>query len=222
MVDADIIVVGAGPVGMVATLLAANHGLEVMLLERSAERHRQSRAIGITPPSLEILQRIGLCAPFIASGIAVRSVRIHNRFRMLCTMNFDQLPGEFPYVLAIPQHMTEALLEESVARTASIHLLRGHAVQDLSTQGDRVSVYGTCGQESHFHFTCRFLLGCDGGRSTTRSILEIPFKGAADPHTFLMGDFEDSGIWGEDACFFLHREGLLNHFLSPNFSGAMY
>ena len=65
MTDADIIVVGAGPVGMLAALLSARQGLGVLLLEQSAARHTQSRANGITPPSLEILNRLGLAELFI-------------------------------------------------------------------------------------------------------------------------------------------------------------
>lgn len=57
MTDADIIVVGAGPVGMLAALLSAQQGCSVLLLEQAAKRHIQSRAIGITPPSLEILSK---------------------------------------------------------------------------------------------------------------------------------------------------------------------
>lgn len=221
MVDADVIVVGAGPVGMLAALLAAHQGLDVLVLERDASRHAQSRAIGITPPSLEILQHLGLCSFFIASGIPVRSVRIHYGSKLLWTINFDQIDGTYPFVLAIPQHITEDILENALLNAPSIRVLRGHAVQDVSVTGNRVAVYGNCGQQGRFHFTCRCLLGCDGGRSITREALGIPFRGGADPHTFLMGDFEDSGTWGEDACFFLPLEGLLKHFRSPMGSAAM-
>ena len=63
MEDADILVIGAGPVGMLAALLSAQQGLSVLLFERSDARQLQSRAIGITPPSLEIFRRIGLPGP---------------------------------------------------------------------------------------------------------------------------------------------------------------
>ncbi|OGT96172.1 MAG: hypothetical protein A2X80_00855 [Geobacteraceae bacterium GWB2_52_12] len=221
MVDADVIVVGAGPVGMVAALLAAHQGLDVLVLERDSSRHAQSRAIGITPPSLEIVQHLGLCSSFIANGIAVRSVRIHYGSRLLWTINFDQIDGTYPFVLAIPQHITEDILEKALLHAPSIRVLRGHAVQDVSANGNRVTAYGSYARQGRFHFTCRCLLGCDGGRSTTREALGIPFRGGADPHTFLMGDFEDSGTWGEDACFFLPLEGLLKHFPSLMGSAAM-
>lgn len=222
MLDIDVIVVGAGPVGMVAALLAANEGLEVLLLEKSDNRHVQSRAIGITPPSLEILQHIGLTDLLLDKGISVRFVRIHDETRLLCSLDFSQLPDKFPFVLAIPQHRTETLLEEAIARVPSIHLLRGHTVEDVFIQGEQVEVYGGHSQGGRFHFICRCLLGCDGGRSITREALEIPFDGASDSQTFLMGDFEDNGTSGDDACFFLRHAGRWNHFPYPEGSAVMF
>jgi 2-polyprenyl-6-methoxyphenol hydroxylase-like FAD-dependent oxidoreductase len=79
MVDADIIVVGAGPVGMLAALLSAQEGLHVLLLEQSVQRSFQSRAIGVTPPSLEILSRLGLAGDFIGQGVAVRASQAYGQ-----------------------------------------------------------------------------------------------------------------------------------------------
>src|SRR5512141_1619488 len=88
MADADILVVGAGPVGMLAALLSAQRGMSVLLLERSTVRQVQSRAIGITPPSLEIFRRIGLAEAFIERGVAVRVAEIYGRRRRLGTIDF--------------------------------------------------------------------------------------------------------------------------------------
>ena len=114
MADADIIVVGAGPVGMLAALLSAQQGLSVLLLEQSAQRPVQSRAIGITPPSLEILSRLGLAEAFIEQGVAVRVSEAFGRSMRLGRIDFSGLRGDFPFVLSIPQDRTEALLEEAL------------------------------------------------------------------------------------------------------------
>ncbi len=103
MTDADIIVVGAGPVGMLAALLSAQQGLGVLLLEQSATRHTQSRANGITPPSLEILSRLGLAERFIEHGVAVRISEAYGRSMRLGRLEFAGLQGDFPFVLSIPQ-----------------------------------------------------------------------------------------------------------------------
>src|SRR5512140_2307078 len=101
MADADILVVGAGPVGMLAALLSARQGLSVLLLERSAARQAQSRAIGITPPSLEILRRVGLPEAFIEHGVPVRVSGIYGRRMRLGTLDFTGLESDFRFVLSI-------------------------------------------------------------------------------------------------------------------------
>lgn len=213
MADADIIVVGAGPVGMLAALLSAQQGGGVLLLEQSATRHLQSRAIGITPPSLEILSRLGLAELFIAQGVPVRVSEAYGRSMRLGGIDFTGLSGDFPFVLAIPQDRTERLLEEAVLAEPSIRFLHGHQVTNCSEE-DHVLVSGNC-EAGVFRFTGEYLLACDGGKSTVRESLGIPFAGAPDRYTFLMGDYEDSTGWGRNARFFFTPRGSVESFPLP-------
>ncbi len=216
MTDADIIVVGAGPVGMLAALLSAHRGLSVLLLEQSAERQIQSRAIGITPPSLEIFRRIGLAGAFIERGAAVRVAEAYGRSMRLGRIDFTRLNSDFRFVLAIPQERTEALLEETILCHASIRFLRGHRVTDCSEEEGRVTVRGNRADAGTFQITGQYLLACDGGKSTIREALGIPFEGAPDRYTFLMGDFEDTTGWGNEARFFFTARGSVESFPLPD------
>ncbi|MCM2357024.1 MAG: FAD-dependent monooxygenase [Geobacteraceae bacterium] len=216
MADADIMVVGAGPVGMLAALLSAQHGLQVLLLEQSVERHLQSRAIGITPPSLEILRSVGLAGAFCEHGVAVRGAAAFGRRMRLGRLDFTGLNSEFRFVLSIPQHRTEALLEQAVLSQPSIRFLRGHQVTAcLEREGD-VAVTGSRAAAAQFHFSGRYLLACDGGKSTVREALGIPCDGAPDRRTFLMGDFEDTTGWGQEARFFFTARGSVESFPLPD------
>ncbi len=214
--DADILVVGAGPVGMLAALLSAQQGLSVLLLERSAERQVQSRAIGITPPSLEIFRRIGLPEAFIEHGVAVRGSEIYGRRMRLGRIDFAGLKSDFRFVLSIPQHRTEFLLEEAVLAYPSIRFLRGHHVTDCSEEEGHVAVGGNIVDAGRFHFTGKYLLGCDGGKSTIREALGIPFDGAPNLYAFLMGDFEDTTGWGTQARFYFTPRGPVESFPLPD------
>ena len=205
MADADILVVGAGPVGMLAALLSAQQGLSVLLLERSAVRQAQSRAIGITPPSLEILRRVGLPDAFIERGVPVRVSEIHGRRMRLGTLDFTGLESEFRFVLSIPQHRTESLLEEAILAHPSIRFLRGHHVTDCSEEEGKIAVGGNLVESGRFRFTGKYVLACDGGKSTIREAMGIPFDGAPNQYSFLMGDFEDTTGWGTQARFYLFR-----------------
>ena len=181
---------------MLAALLSAQQGLGVLLLEQSAKRHIQSRANGITPPSLEILSRLGLAEVFIEQGVEVRVSEAYGRSMRLGRIDFSGLQGDFPFVLSIPQDRTEMLLEEAVLAAASVRFLRGHQVTDCSEEKDHVIVSGTCADSGLFHYSGRYVLACDGGKSTVRESLGIPFEGAPDRYTYLMGDYEDTSGWG--------------------------
>jgi len=216
MVDADILVVGAGPVGMVAALLSAQQGLSVLLLERSAARQVQSRAIGITPPSLEIFRRIGLPEAFIERGVAVRVAEIYGRRMRLGRIDFSGLKSDFRFILSIPQHRTEFLLEEAVLAHPSIRFLRGHDVTDCSEEGGHIAVGGNNGDAGRFHFTGKYVLACDGGKSTLRKVLGIPFDGVPNQYAFLLGDFEDAAGWGRQARFYFTPRGPVESFPLPD------
>jgi len=212
---ADIIVVGAGPVGLLAALLSAQHGLHVLLLEQTELRDSRSRAVGVTPPSLEILEGLGLAGAFIDQGVAVRSAEAHGRRRRLGILDFSGLGGDFPFVLSIPQQRTSALLEQAVLVNPSIRFLRGHRVTGCCEAKERVTVSGKRGAAGDFRFEAQYVLACDGGRSAVRESLGIPFEGAPYRHTFLMGDYQDCTGWGEKALFFLTPRGSVESFPLP-------
>ena len=216
MVDADIIVVGAGPVGLLAALLSAQNGFTVLLLEQSTARVLQSRAIGITPPSLEILASLGLARSLIEHGVAVLVAEAHGQRLRLGSLDFTGLPGDFPFVLSIPQEKTEMLLEQAVLARGSIRFLRGHRVTGCCEAGSRVEVSGKRKEAETFQYAGRYVLACDGGKSVVREGLGIHFEGAPERHTFLMGDYEDSTGWGEKALFFFTARGSVESFPLPD------
>ena len=215
MSDADILVIGAGPVGMLAALLSAQQGSSVVLLERSDARQVQSRAIGITPPSLEIFRRIGLPDAFIERGVAVEISEIYGRRMRLGRIDFARLDSDFRFVLSIPQHRTESLLEEAILANPSIRFLRGHHVTECSEEDGHVSIGGNLSDAGRFRFTGKYALACDGGKSTLREALGIPFDGVPNQYAFLMGDFEDTTGWGKQARFFFTARGSVESFPLP-------
>lgn len=216
MADADILVIGAGPVGMLAALLSAEQGLSVLLLERSDARQVQSRAIGITPPSLEIFRRVGLPEAFIEHGVPVGVSEIYGRRMRLGRIDFASLKSDFRFVLSIPQHRTESLLEEAILAHPAIRFLRGHHVTDCTGEDDYIAVGGNLADAGRFRFTGKYALGCDGGKSTMREALGIPFDGEPNQCSYLMGDFEDTTGWGKQARFYFTARGSVESFPLPD------
>jgi 2-polyprenyl-6-methoxyphenol hydroxylase-like FAD-dependent oxidoreductase len=202
---------------MLAALLSAQQGLNVLLLEQSATRRIQSRAIGITPPSLEILGSLGLAGAFIEQGVTVRVSEANGLRLRLGRIDFTGLQGDFPFVLSIPQDRTETLLEEAILADTSIRFLRGRQLTGCSEDEDRVVVNGECADTGTFRYTGQYVLACDGGKSTVRESLGIPFEGAPDRYTFLMGDYEDATGWEKKALFFFTPRGSVESFPLPEF-----
>jgi 2-polyprenyl-6-methoxyphenol hydroxylase-like FAD-dependent oxidoreductase len=214
--DADIIVVGAGPVGMLAALLSAQQGSSVLLLEQTEERPIQSRAIGITPPSLEILSSLDLAGVFIEQGITVRISEAYGRSMRLGRIDFSGLESAFPFVLSIPQNRSEIILEDAVCAHASIRFQRGHQVTNCSEGQDHVVVSGNCTDGRIFHYSGMYVIACDGGKSAVRESMGISFNGAPERYTFLMGDYEDTTGWGNKAHFFFTARGSVESFPLPD------
>jgi 2-polyprenyl-6-methoxyphenol hydroxylase-like FAD-dependent oxidoreductase len=214
MQTTSLIVVGAGPVGMLASLLAAERGITVALFEKSAERSVNSRAIGITPPSLEILRIIGIDNEFISNGICVEYSEAHSRFQKLGSLNFRYVKGDYPFILSIPQDRTESILEKTILANNNIKLYRGYNVDEISDK-DKITIHGKQHKGRYFKFSADYLIAADGGKSTIRNNLGVPFKGSAYRHTFLMGDFDDNTGWGNSARLYFTPRGSVESFPMP-------
>jgi len=225
----DVVVVGAGPVGLLAGLLAHEAGLRVRILDRESGPCTHSRAIGIHPPGLAILA--GLPGPegeggtladtFVGEGIRVRRGHaLAGPGRHLGSLDFRLLDPPWSFVLTLPQHRTEGLLQASLEAAAPGALLRSMTVTGVDRPGVHRGEGGgedggdggvadgvegglevvalDAGGREH-RFPTAFVLACDGRRSLLREELGIAFEGGAYPHRYLMGDFETGGTDREAA-----------------------
>jgi 2-polyprenyl-6-methoxyphenol hydroxylase-like FAD-dependent oxidoreductase len=212
--SAAVIVVGGGPVGLALGCRLAQLGVPFVLLERRTERHRHSRSIGIHPPALALLDTVGVAAEMIALGVRVTGGCVFSGRRPLGRITFDRLPGPYPFVLTLPQHRTEAILERRLLALAPEALLRGHEVVGLDQEGDGVTVRSLAdGVERSWR--APLVVGCDGARGAVRRALAVATDGGPYPDSYLMGDFADSTDLGSDAGVYLAREGVVEAFPLP-------
>lgn len=204
----ELLVIGGGPVGLLAANLAAQRGFRVTVLEAREGPRLTPRAIGVTPPSLRVLRTLGVADTLVARGVPIREARVWGDGAFLGGLDLGGLPKPFPFILSVSQVITEAVLREkleSFGGQASLRFASG--VTDLQDDGELVSAT----LEDGSRVTGRFALGCDGPAGVTRRLAAVPpprFLGKR----FAMFDLPETTDFGSQAHLFFSRNGSLESF----------
>ena len=181
--QADVIVVGAGPVGLWLAAELRIGGANVIVLEKRKRRSEHSRAFTLHARTLEVFAARGLAGGWLAEGQRIPSTH----YAMLSSrLDLSVLDSDFPFVLFMPQVRTEELLEEHAA-AVGVQILRGHEVTAVSADDDRVQVTAI-GPDGPREFGAGYLAGCDGRRSIVRDAAGIGYEGTEDTITCIIGD----------------------------------
>jgi 2-polyprenyl-6-methoxyphenol hydroxylase-like FAD-dependent oxidoreductase len=210
----DVLVIGGGPVGLFMAALLLQHGVSVRILEQRTGAEPHSRAIGIHPPSLDALHGIGAAPAMVAEGVQIRRGIAVGGGRTLARMSFAGVSENYPFVLALPQSRTEAVLEQRVRQLDPDSLHRGVRVTGLHDDGGRVTVDASAGGSVVRH-TAAIAIAADGVRSTVRTLLGAAVRAKDYRDSYLMGDFADTTGFGPDAALFLESAGIVESFPLP-------
>ena len=184
----DVLIVGAGPVGLFLANECARRGLRWKLIE---ERHSQSlysKALAIFPRTLEIFDMAGVVAPFLERANRVNEVAVITGGRTLAHMHFAPAESPYAFVAMVPQNVTEELLAEQLrARGGSIE----YDTKFVSaTQQDGVVNATVESRGESSNVTAAYLVGCDGAHSAVRHTLGLPLEGGEYRDVFLLADIE--------------------------------
>lgn len=138
----EVIVIGAGPVGLLMAAELRRCGVKVEILEQRAVPGHGSRAIGIHPPVLAALQACGLTAELLHHAVQVPRGEARSRGQLVATVDFDRLRSEFPFIATLPQAATEQVLSQAgppPQRAAEVTAIRptGVDVQLDTALGER-------------------------------------------------------------------------------------
>lgn len=210
----DVIVVGGGPVGLYTALLLRQAGLDAVVLERRADRSSHSRAIGIHPPALRALAAGGIAEELRTRGVLIRDGVARSAGRHVGTISFSTLPGEEKYVLAVPQAVTEEILERRLQEEFPGTVRRGVAVLSSRDHGDHVrTVVRSQGED--IVLEARLVVAADGARSSIRDGAGIRAPSRRYPDCYVMGDFLDGTEDGDDAVLYLETGGIVESFPLP-------
>ncbi|TXS47434.1 rifampin monooxygenase [Streptomyces sp. OR43] len=182
----DVIVVGAGPTGLMLAAELRLHDVHVVVLERLTGPTGESRGQGLHARSVEVMDQRGLLERFLAVS---EKFQVGGLFGGIATAWPEGLDTAHPYGLATPQPVTERLLEERAAELGA-EIRRGCEVVALSQceAGEEAGV--SVGLADGTRLRSRYLVGCDGGRSTVRKLAGIGFPGEAATVETLLGEME--------------------------------
>ncbi|MCL4179212.1 MAG: FAD-dependent monooxygenase [Verrucomicrobia bacterium] len=213
---AQVLISGAGPVGLLLANLLGTANIRTLVLDKRELPLESSMAIGVTPPSLEILQRLDLDQTFINAGVPVRYAEVHESGSILGRLDFHRIPSDYPFFLSIPQARTVEILRGNLARFSSVTIQDGRECVGVEQDpgGVRVSVREV-GTGNASQANAELLVGCDGHRSTVRAAAGLRVREKLYAQRFVMADFVDESRLGLEARLFFSPEASVESFPLP-------
>jgi 3-(3-hydroxy-phenyl)propionate hydroxylase len=183
-----VVIVGAGPVGMVCALALNRAGVPVTVFEQEPAPVEDQRAATIHPPTLEMLDALGVTPKILPLGLVSTTYRFHDRMNrsVVAEFDLDRMRGEFkfPYVLQYEQYKLTASIAAEYANAGDFDVRFSHGVTGLDETADGVEITYAA-PDGEGRLAAAYVIGCDGGRSTIRKLAGIDFEGFTYPERFI-------------------------------------
>ncbi|MDJ0335749.1 FAD-dependent monooxygenase [Salinibacterium sp. G-O1] len=189
----DVLIVGAGPTGLMLAVVLARLGVDHILVDGKSGPTTESRALGVQARTLEIYEQLGLVDEVLANGTKADAISPGFRKRVFATIPFVILGATFtryPFMQMFEQNKNEALLGDALRR------LGGEVLWNRSLEGLEVAASSVDGADrpvtatlsGGVTVTARYVVGADGASSPVRRMRDIGFEGTTSAHTFYVID----------------------------------
>jgi 2-polyprenyl-6-methoxyphenol hydroxylase-like FAD-dependent oxidoreductase len=193
--DTGVLIVGAGPTGLVLALWLTRLGVRVRIVDKSGEPGTTSRAVAVQARTLELYSQIGLADAIVDRGRNVAAANLWVSGKKVARAVFGDMGAglsPFPYALIYPQDEHERLL---IARLADAGVEVERRTELLRIEDAPDHVLARLRQPDGTQAACEaaYIAGCDGAHSTVREALRIGFPGGTYAHVFYVADVQASG-----------------------------
>lgn len=204
----DVLVVGAGPVGLWTALLLSENGVRVRIIDKEEQPAARSYACALHPRSLKLLDRVGLASEVIESGRRVETVGFYEGPSRQAEVRLSQLATDFPFLLVLPQSRLEELLEERLRTRHGVEVGWNHRLADVHSSPQTVTAfvhklgYACTGYlvselerlvAKRLRIDAAFVAGTDGHGSLVRQSLDIPYDAMGGPEYFAVREVTVDG-----------------------------
>jgi 2-polyprenyl-6-methoxyphenol hydroxylase-like FAD-dependent oxidoreductase len=213
----QVLIVGAGPVGLTMAAELARYGVSTRIVDKSAARTDKSKALVLWSRTLELLDRAGCSAAFVAAGQKVVGANFIAGNKLIGGISIATVQSPHRYALMLPQSETERLLEQHLSRLGVTVERQVEVVSFASNANGVASVLRKASGEEET-LTTEWLIGCDGAHSIVRHGLGLAFVGDTLPSDWVLGDIHLKGYsFAEtELAIYWHEEGILVFFpISP-------
>jgi 2-polyprenyl-6-methoxyphenol hydroxylase-like FAD-dependent oxidoreductase len=179
----DVVVVGAGPTGLLLAGDLAEAGVRVVLLERRAGQLNLTRAFAVHARTMEQLQIRGLAAELAATGTTIGQLVLYGR----AAIDLSRLPSRFPSLLITPQSRTEEVLTRRLDRLG-VPITGGSRVTGLTQDSTGVDVRVQAAEGAERCYRASYLVGADGVHSAVRAAVGLPYPGRSVVRSLMLAD----------------------------------
>ena len=211
----DVLIIGAGPTGLALACQLIRYDVDFIIIDQNETTTPHSKAIGVQARTLELYEQIGLADKLIAEGAVAEKVRLFAGGKVRGEAEFKNIGkglSPYPYVLLVEQGKHESLLYDHIKSHAKN--VRWQTELENFTQ-DEAGVTATIKNADGKSETidAKYLVACDGAKSTVRHSLGLEFSGSTFERMFYVADVQLDWEFGHDALqVFLMKNSLLAFF----------
>lgn len=212
MNDTQVLIVGAGPVGLTMAAFLTHYGIRCQIIDEDAHHTLSSNAVCVHARSLELFEELDLTNTFLNQGVQVKAMNAFIDKIKVADISMSHITSRYPFVCDIPQSETETILLNYL-QAQQISVTRNTQLNTIESAASGVTAHVVT-EGVGKTISADWLIGCDGYKSTVRNLAQIAYEGSEFEYKFLMIDTPIEGLPSSDTGYFA-SVGPLSLFIFP-------